>query len=304
MSIIERETFLKLPTNEIAELVRAAGPQVCVFPINGTRRWFILEHGREKMEDPAQAYIDIASRKHIEIFKMCFDYGLDTLLTPIFGSELVVRGDEYMQKIGVDGLTRPAIHPDFLSFYEDYKVSVNFYGNYRKQLTTPAVSHIPGLFDQASKNTAQNKNCRLFYGVFGNDATEEIAQKSIAYFQHTGKAPSRNELVEQYYGQYIAPATLFIGFDKFSVFDYPMLGLGEENLYFTLAPSLYMNEPQLRAILYDHLYSRRVEEIDYANMSKTDFQFMHNFYQEHQQNTFGIGKLYNGIWYPLLLQEK
>lgn len=298
MVTIDRETFLNLPTNEIASLVRAAGPQVCVFPINGTRRWFMLEHGHEIKGDPAQAYIDIASRQHIEVFKLCFDHGIDTLLTPIFGSELIVRGDEYMQKIGADGLTRPAVHPDFLAFYEAYKVRVGFYGDYRKQLTETAFQYIPGLFDEVTKQTAQNGNYRLFYGVFANDATETLAELSIKYFQKTGTVPSRHDLVEQYYGQYVPPATLFIGFDKFSVFDYPMLGLGNENLYFTVAPSLYLGERQLRTILFDHIYARHVEEVDYAKMAKADFQFMSNFYQKNRQNTFGIGELHNEIWYP------
>ena len=35
--------FLGLPTEEVARLVHAAGSKVCVFPINGTRRWYLLE---------------------------------------------------------------------------------------------------------------------------------------------------------------------------------------------------------------------------------------------------------------------
>jgi tuberculosinol/isotuberculosinol synthase len=299
MAIIDKETFLNLPTGEVAKFVRAAGPQVCVFPVNGTRRWLMLEHGNNIEGDAAQAYFDIATKKHIELFQMCFDYGLDTLLTPIFGSEVLTRGDEYMQKIGAGGLAQPATNTDLLSFYEEYKVSVRFYGDYRKQLAGTAFTYLHDLYDDLTKNTLQNNRYRLFYGVFANDATETIAELSVQHFQKTGRIPSRRELVEQYYGEYIDPATLFIGFDRFSIFDYPLLGLGEEDLYFTVAPSLYLTENQLRHILYDHLFSRRVDEVDYATMPKEQFRFMDDFYRIHRQDTFGVGQLHHGIWYPL-----
>ena len=44
-------TFQSLPTEKIAQLVRANGQKVCVFPINGTRRWFMLEHGNQATGD-------------------------------------------------------------------------------------------------------------------------------------------------------------------------------------------------------------------------------------------------------------
>ena len=43
MDYMELESFLQLPLEEAARLVRADGPKVAVFPINGTRRWFMLE---------------------------------------------------------------------------------------------------------------------------------------------------------------------------------------------------------------------------------------------------------------------
>ena len=75
MTIIDLETFLELPTADVAKLVRAAGTKVCVFPINGTRRWFMLEHGRDIQDDPVKAYLNITTRSHIEIYKLCFTHG-------------------------------------------------------------------------------------------------------------------------------------------------------------------------------------------------------------------------------------
>jgi len=298
MTIMDQETFLNLPTDEVANLVRATEAQVCVFPLNGTRRWFLLEHADKVQNTDTQTYVDKIVKGYIETYRLCFTYGLDTLLSPVFGGELFSRGDEYI-KMTVDGISRVATDPGFLSFYQEHQVRVRFYGDYRKQFSGTPFAYMIDLFDDVIKQTASNERYRLFYGVFGNDATETIAEISVNHFQKTGAIPSRRELVEQYYGEYVDPATLFIGFDKFSVFDYPLLGLGRENLYFTVAPSLYLNDVQLRTILYDHIYLRQVEEPSYSSMTKQDFIQMKNFYRVNREHTLGIGKIAGNIWYPI-----
>ena len=110
-------------------------PKTIVFPFNGTRRWFLLEHGREEHDDPAQAYIELTSKRYVEMYQMLFDYGLDTIIAPVFGGEILNRGDEYMDEIGV-GITLLAEHPYFASFYEKYDVRVSFYGDYCKKLSS------------------------------------------------------------------------------------------------------------------------------------------------------------------------
>jgi hypothetical protein len=78
----------------------------------------------------------------------------------------------------------------------------------------------------------------------------------------------------------------------------PLVATGMEDLYFTVSPTLYMTQDQLRAILYDHIYSRR-NEIDYSEMSPESWQHMRHFYRKNHGNTLGVGTKVNGIWYPL-----
>ena len=138
----------------------------------------------------------------------------------------------------------------------------------------------------------------MFYGVCAEDATTTTAELSVSHFQKTGKVPrSRRELIEQYYGEYIEKADIFIGFEKFNVFDYPMLGWGEESLYYTVAPSLYMNSRQLKNILYDYVYLRPVQDPDYFTMPEDNFEAMRKFYEVNCEVTFGIGEMRGGIWY-------
>ncbi len=298
--MISLEEFLRLPTEEVAKLVRASGSRVVVFPINGTRRWFALEYGSESFDDPIKAYTDIASQYHIALYRLFFDYGIDTLITPAFGPDLLLRGDEYVRRIGAGGLARLAEHSAFLDFYDEYDVRVHFYGDHRRFLHGTEFSYLSDMFDAASERTSNHKRFRLFFGIFGNDATNAVAEYSVQYFQQHNRIPEKRELIKMYYGEYIDSVSLFIGFDRFSVFDMPLIATGEEDLYFTISPSLYMSASQLRRILYDHLYTRRAPDPEYSNMSREGLQELRNFYIQSREYTLGTGELLHGIWTPSL----
>ena len=297
MKHMDREKFLKLPAEEVAKILRTGGSKVCVFPFNGTRRWFLLEYGRDFDGDAAQNYVELTTQGYINTYKLVFDHGIDTIVAPVFGGEIFNRGEEYMREIGAS-MELLAKHPTFLDFYKTYGVRVHFYGDYEKQLNGTPYSYICNSFIEITEKTAQNKNCRLFYGVCADDATETTAELSVDHYKKTGKIPSRHELIEQYYGEYIEKADIFIGFEKFNVFDYPMLGWGEESLYYTVAPSLYISSRQFKNILYDYIYLRPVQDPDYFTMPEEDFEAMKKFYKVNREATFGIGEMRGGIWYP------
>jgi tuberculosinol/isotuberculosinol synthase len=297
--MISREEFLNQPVEQVAAFVRAAGPKVAVFPINGTRRWFALEYGASVQGDPVEAYMSIAQTRHIEIYRLFFDHGVDTLVTPVFGSELFGRGDAYVRRIGMAGIARLAQHPEFLKFYDDFGVRIRFYGDYRRELQGTEFGSLIDVFEEGMRHTRNNDRARLFFGVFASDATETLAGQAIDFYLRHGHAPTREEQVEQYYGEHVEPASFFLGFDRFTVFDYPLLGSGEEDLYFTVAPSPYLTERQLREILFDHIYTRRAPEPDYSEISPENWAAIKSFYHAARERTFGIGELRGGIWSPL-----
>ncbi len=298
--MIDLPTFRNLPTEEIARLVRQDGPKVCVFPINGTRRWFALEYASQIRQGFGVDYMEEAGRRHIELCRLFFQHGIDTLLMPMFGAELLGRGEEYTQ-MAVEGLTRLATHPDFLRFYETCGVRVRFYGDYRKHFAGTPYAHVPGLFDAATARTLHHDRHRLFFGVFADDATETTAELGIRYHREHGCAPTKARLIEMYYGEAVSPVSLFIGFGPFSAFDMPLLATGNEDLYFTVSPSLYFTERQLRDILYDHLYARREEADDYGALQAEDWAYMRAFYQANRERTLGVGvrQRRGGYWVPL-----
>ena len=289
---MELETFLNLSTGEVARQVRAAGPLVCVFPVNGTRRWF-------QLEQPNADYLEAVVARHIEIYQLLFEHGLDTLLLPVFGPDIVERGAEYMQ-MAAEGLVRLATDPAFLNFYAAAGARVRFYGDYRQPLASTACAPVLEAFDRITAQTQANQPRRLFFGLFANDAAETTAELAVRHFQQHGRVPNRRELVKLYYGDDVEPASLFIGFDKPSAYDMPLLDTGQVNLYFTASPSLYFTARQLRLVLYDHLYVRPQPEPDYEALPPGAWETMRQFYQANRDVILGVGDLHNGLWYPRL----
>ena len=296
--MIPFEHFLQLPAQEVAALVRARGQKVCVFPVNGTRRWFLLEHASQIKDDFFEAYMNVSIQNHVELCTMLFEHGIDIVLAPVFGRELMHRGDEYTQRVGIDGLVRTATDPNYRQFFEQYDVRVRFYGDYREVLTGTPYEYALNSMYEVTEATKENKSFRLFFGVFADEFTETISRLSVEHYLAHNAIPDRQTLVQKYYGEDLPAVSLFIGFDKFSVFDMPLLSTGEEDLYFSLSPSPYMTRHQLRSILYDHLYVRPAPEPDYTKLTKEERDWLREYYRKNKDYAFGVGKLKFNLWLP------
>ena len=77
-----------------------------------------------------------------------------------------------------------------------------------------------------------------------------------------------------------------------------MLTGGEEDLYFSLSPSPYMTQHQLRAILYDHLFVRPVPKPDYTELPEDALDWLREYYRKNKDFAFGVGKLKFDLWTP------
>ncbi len=301
--MIPLERFLQLPANEIAALVRATGQKVCAFPVNGTRRWFMLEHSDKIGNDFIEAYMNESIRNHVALCRMVFDHGIRTILAPVFGRELMQRGDEYTRRVGIDGLVRTATDLSYRDFFAQYDVKVRFYGDYRDVLTgTPYEYALKAMYD-VTEATKHNSSVQLFFGVFADQAVETVARLSVEHYLAHGAVPDVQTLVRKYYGEELPPVSMFIGFDKFSAFDMPLLSTGEEDLYFSVSPSPYMTEHQLRTILYDHLYVRRMPEPDYMKLTSDELDWLRNYYRSNKDRALGVGRLKFDLWLPLDTEE-
>lgn len=294
------DIFRRLPTDEVARIVRDAGVKVCAYPAKGTRRWFMLEYPSVPKEDFASAYLNAVFEHHIAIYKLIFDHGLTTLLTPSFDLPLMQRGDAYM-RMAAKGLAALAEHPAFLAFFEEYGVRVCFYGEYRQHLASTPYAYLLDLFETVMARTQKHDRHRLFFGLFVHDATETVADLAIQHYRERGETPDKQALVKRYYGEAVEPVDIFLSFSKPRVFDMPLLMTGKTDLYFMVSPSLYLNQAQLRDILYDHIFARRKSsQTDYGTLSSADQDLMRSFYQANVGNTIGIGTWHERwqFWYP------
>ncbi|MCK7519724.1 MAG: hypothetical protein MZV64_19365 [Ignavibacteriales bacterium] len=174
----------------------------------------------------------------------------------------------------MDGLVRTATDRNYREFFEKYNVKVRFYGDYRDVLKGTLIRVRAGFLYEVTEATKDNTGFNLFFGVFADEATETIARLSVEHYLAHSAVPNKTTLIRKYYGEDLPPVSLFIGFDKFSTFDMPLLGTGEEDLYFSVSPSPYMTERQLRAILYDHIYVRRTPEPEYTKMNADELDWL------------------------------
>jgi hypothetical protein len=292
MDKLTQADFLAIPTHEVAAIVRASGTKVCVFPFNGTRRWFLLEH----RSTDARAYADATVEGCVRLYRMLFEHGIETIVAPIFGKDLLLRGEEYTAAVG-ESMKLLASHPGFVSLYEDCDARVHFYGDYQQEY---AGKHqdILDAFQQATLHTSAHRDHRLFYGVFADDATQTIARLAIQHhLSNPDRLPTKQDLIQMYYGENIEGADIFIGFERPQIYDYPMLSTGAEDLYFTVAPSFYMTETLLRKILYDRIFLRTTQEPHYGQLPQESLAAMREYYHQRRDDALGTGRVVDGIWY-------
>jgi undecaprenyl pyrophosphate synthase len=290
MTQLSLAEFLQLPTPQVAEMIRGL---TLGFPIDGTRRWFLLH--RLPAWD-VEEYKALTAKRYVEEFALLFDHGVETLLIPAFGGELMSRGEEYVREM-MEGLARLAEHSTFVDFYRDYNVRVRFYGDWRRQ-----VNGLAG----ADALTAALDNCaathytgprRILYGLWADDMLVNIVD-DLARSQHEPVEFTREAIVTRYYGEYVKPTDIYIGFGRPAVFDVPMLVTSQTDLYYTVVPSLDLDARLFRMMVWDHFAGRWTQQ-EWDGLSERDFKALRAFYEAHHDTVLGLGEIDppTGIWH-------
>ena len=291
MTQLSLTEFLQLPTPQVAEMIKGL---TLGFPIDGTRRWFLLQHpqGRDMEE-----FKQLVGKRYLEVYKLLFDHGVETLLIPIFGGELLSRSEEYVREM-MEGMTRLAELPSYIDFYRDYNVRVRFYGDWRRQ-----VSGLPG----ADRLVAALDNCaathyasprRILYGLWADDMLVNIVD-DLARSQHEPVEFTRETIVTRYYGEYVKPTDIYIGFGRPTVFDVPMLVTSQTDLYYTVVPSLDLDARLFRMIVWDHFVGRWTQQ-EWGHVDKADLEALRSFYTAHHDHVLGLGEVdaATSVWFP------
>jgi tuberculosinol/isotuberculosinol synthase len=133
MSAPQLSEWLRWPTERVARWITAdSQPVVMGWPFNGTRRWY-LAYRRQDLN--ARDYLTTLTRRQAELNRMIFAHGIDTILTPLFGSELLGRGSAYTQYV-LSGLSQLADDEVYQEMFAA-GVRIRFYGDYEEMLDAP-----------------------------------------------------------------------------------------------------------------------------------------------------------------------
>ncbi len=284
------EEFLQLPTSQVAELIRGL---TVGFPIDGTRRWFLLHY--PQVWD-VEEYKDLTGKRYVEEFAMLFDHGVETLLVPAFGGELLSRGQEYVREM-MEGMARLAQHSTFADFYRDYNVRVRFYGDWRRQVKgLPRAEEMVAALDRCAATQCTGSR-RLFYGLWADDILVSLVD-DMARSRQEPLGFTREAIVTRYYGEYVEPTDMYIGFGRPTVFDVPMLVTSQTDLYYTVVPSLDLDARLFRMMVWDHFVGRWTQQ-EWDGLSEKDFKALHTFYEVHHDTVLGLGEVdpLTGIWH-------
>lgn len=275
-------------------------PVVMGWPFNGTRRWYLLY----RHENPeASEYMTDLIRRQAELHRLVFAHGVNAILAPGFGAELLDRGAEYTKMV-LGGLLQLADDEVYRQMFES-GLRLRFYGDYEEVLDTPDFRPMLRACENITAATASGNGPLLFIGLFADAPYPKIARLSVEFAQKHGRPPNREELIEAYYGLPVPDLSFYLGFAQPALFDVPLLATGLEDLYVTLTPSPDLTERQLREILYDHLVTRRTPDTDYESLSEKARMRLAEYNKHHRGQTLGIGRIdpATGIWIPVLPGE-
>jgi undecaprenyl pyrophosphate synthase len=248
--VISLSEWLQLDDRTISGIVAPRVLTVAIY-LNGTRRWFRSQSNRWN------DYAKTTGLAHRQLCQLLYDHGIQTLIQPLLGYDLLDRGPDYVKMVveqGLGELTKPA----YRNWYHQAQIRVAFYGNWSNILSEMGYSEVKHLLKLVTETSVYSKH-KLLCGAFADESLDNIVSMA--------KDVSRGEeLLNRYYGQPVGPIDLIIGSGQPAIWDLPLLDINKASLYFLQAPTFCLSREILRKILYDHLYQRINDDELYDNL--------------------------------------
>jgi len=269
------QEWLELDNQEIAAMVAQRASTAAVY-LNGTRRWFLSRH---KNWADYNRVISVEQRKLSQLF---YDHGVQTMIQPVFGYDLLTRGDDYF-KLGVKQGLAEMFTPDYRSWYRRNEVRITFYGDWEEVLFERKLSDLINAIREVIMETARYTQHKLLLGAFADGGLDNIVK--LAQTVDRGDA-----LLTAYYGQPVNQVDLIVGAGQLAIWDLPLLDINRASLYFLQAPTFCLDKETLRRILYDCIYERINDDELYDDLTPQTWE---NF------KVLGIGKQTEKGWIAL-----
>jgi hypothetical protein len=285
----------------------AQGKTVVLAP-GGTSRWYFLEHG-----DPKAGYADSEQfreygrrviQRVVEIADMLFEDGVRTLFVMSWGVGQTVRGAEYLENVSwayemlADEVSQ--------ELYTQYNIGVLFRGQWGRLFERFKSPDLSVHFREVEEATAWQRERWLIWYVEDELIPERVVPLAVRGLQEEGRIPDRETLCGAYYGRPVYHIDIFIGNNKPNIAGMipPLTTVGDA--YFTVSPSLYMDQRLWRHILYDHVFARARLHREWQALKAGDVDEMRAFYRRNRDLALGIGYHHalSQTWRPMLCEPE
>lgn len=291
--------FLEWQPEQVAPYLRDAAVTLAT---SGTSRWYFLEHGdaragydtRQQFEDYGRHVI----RRVLEMADMIFADGVRTLFIVGFGGGQARRDAHYRENMRwsyemlVDEHTR--------RIYDGYDTGVLFRGDWGGIFGELDAVDLSAQFARIEEETADRARWLVWFVPDAHipPGVVPLVQRRL---EETGQPPSRQEMAAAYYGRPLDRVDILIGNNKPVLAGVcpPLLTL--RDLYFTVSPITYLERPQWRHVLYDHLFNRQGHFRRFKTMQPEALEEMRAFYHAHRGDILGLGRYdpATQTWRPL-----
>jgi hypothetical protein len=222
------------------------------------------------------------------------EHGVTYVFLPSYSEAQEARHPE-VRKYLLRGLQALTSYRHLVKVYQHYHYDVRFYGDpgalpadVAKTLTAP-----PRFTDTPEHI--------VYYGVESGNPHDYIFQLSHAYSQHTGRAPTWEDMLEIYYGnRSLRPLDILVAFNRiYARLGIPPLLDGNDRVYATVVSPLEMTQSALRAILYDRIYNTQDVGRDYLDLKPEQLNRLKTFFNANRDTVIGLTQKYDGLTFPL-----
>ncbi len=305
---ISKEEFMNLSDKEASLIVKKIGrPKIVVLMPDATRRTGIIYKKMKPNSDNFEHVLfEYLSGPFTELSKTFYNQGLKTLFIPGFTHGNLQRGERYVNAIINTGVKSILTDDVWLEFYKDYKVNVNYYGDFnyvKKVLNKQNYKNFITWCNDLKEMTKNNKK-RIFYWGFACSSTleyERIARMSIDFYKQNNEYPTREDLIKLYYGRLLDNVDIYIrpGEIRDSDCQPPIIG-GLSQFYFPIAPLTELSPDFYRNILYDFLFNRIITYSKklYFNseLNFNELNQIYEYYKNNRDEIIGLGGRIGKFW--------
>jgi hypothetical protein len=296
-SEISKAEFLKLPSEEICQIVQQKGkPKVGVFVADGNRRLVMC---RTRLSPNSDEFHNEYARFFVDSFKesldIFFKHGLEILFFPLFGPSLLSRKNKF-QSITIPTVYQKLFKSDEgFELYKEKGIRIKAYGDLSQleKIDVKQLKMAEGI-QQMIKKTASHDKHTIFFGFMSeNTPGLEMPQRIINFFKSKNRTPTPEEMIEIYYGEHVPPADFFILSGRFSFRALPpLISTQDAGIYYFPVPGfLGLNTSNYSKILYDLLFVQPTHmPAEYSLGEIEIIASLKDFFESHQNKIIGTSK--------------